>query len=203
MDVYLIIGNNVTFSDYDFNNKIVVGVDKGAYLAYQNNIKLDYAIGDFDSISAEELNELESYTNVIKLNPIKDVTDTEYVLEMFKSYDRLILLGGVFGKRIDHFYANLKLFYKYPNLVILDDNTHIMLCDMKQNFIKDEYTYYSFFALEDVYDLNLVGFKYPLNNYFLSHTSSLGVSNEIINHESSLSFSKGKLLLIKTKNERD
>ena len=203
MDVYFIIGNNVNLSDYDFTNKLVVGIDKGAFIAYQNNIKLDYAVGDFDSISAEELKLLEDYTNCVKLNPIKDVTDTEYALEMFKDYDKLILLGGIVGKRIDHFFAILKLFYKYSNLVIIDDNTHISLCDMNEDFVKDEYTYYSFFALEDVYGLTLNGFKYPLNNYFLSHTSSLGVSNEIINNFSSLSFSKGKLLLIKTKNERN
>lgn len=203
MDVYFIIGNNVNLSDYDFTNSLVVGIDKGAFIAYQNNIKLDYAVGDFDSISAEELKLLECYTNVIKLNPIKDVTDTEYALEMFKDYDKLILLGGIFGKRIDHFYAILKLFYKYSNLVIIDDNTHISLCDMNEDFVKDEYTYYSFFALEDVYGLNLSGFKYSLNDYFLSHTSSLGVSNEIIDNFSNISFSKGKLLLIKTKNERD
>lgn len=202
MDAYFIIGNNITFSDYDFSNKIVVGVDKGAILACQNNIKLDYAIGDFDSISAEELKVLETYTEVIKLNPIKDVTDTEYALQMFKDCEKLVILGGILGKRIDHFFAIIKLFYKYPNMIVVDDNTHISLCDMVQYFKKDEYTYYSFFALEDVYDLSLNGFKYSLNNYFLSHTSGLGVSNEVICDNSFLSFSKGKLLLIKTKNER-
>lgn len=203
MDCYLIIGNNIDLNAYNFTNKLVVGIDRGAYLAMKNNIKLDYAIGDFDSISAEELNELFSYTKVIKLDPIKDLTDTEYALEMFKKCENLYLLGGIFGKRIDHFYANLKLFYKYPNLILVDDNTHISLCDMMQGFVKDEYTYYSFFALEDVYDLNLEGFKYPLNNYFLSYQSSLGVSNEVVTDTANLSFSKGKLLLIKTKNERN
>ena len=203
MDACFIIGNNLDFSKYDFTNKLVIGVDRGAYLAYLNNIKLDYAIGDFDSISAEELKLLESYTKVIKLNPIKDLTDTQYALEMFSKCEKLIVYGGIFGKRIDHFVANLKLFYKYPNLIFIDDNTYISLCDMKQGFVKDEYTYYSFFALEDVYNLCLTGFKYPLKNFNLSHTSSLGVSNEIVNNIANLSFSKGKLLLIKTKNERN
>ena len=203
MDAYLIIGNNVDLSMYDFKDNLVVGVDKGAFLAYLNNIRLDYAVGDFDSISAEELKLLEKYTKVIKLNPIKDLTDTEYALEMFKECNHIFVLGGIFGRRIDHFFANLKLFYKYPNLILVDNNTHISLCDMMQGFTKDEYTYYSFFALEDVYDLTLSGFKYELTNFNLSHESSLGVSNEIINLKANLSFSKGKLLLIKTKNERD
>ena len=198
MDAYFIIGKNVDLSKYDFTDKVVVGIDKGAYLAYQSNLKLDYAIGDFDSITVEELEELYQYTNVIKLNPQKDETDTLYALRMFKDYDKLYLLGGITGNRIDHFVANLKLFYEFPNLVLIDNNTYMMQCEKNQIFQKDEYKYYSFFALEDVYDLSLKGFKYELEKHFLSHTSALGVSNEIVS-SASLTYSKGKLLLIKTK----
>ena len=198
MNVYFIVGFNCDLTKFDFKDSIVVGVDKGAYLAYQNNIKLDYAIGDFDSITSAQLKELYTYCKVIKLNPIKDVTDTMYALDMFKNYEKLIVLGATLGKRIDHFIANLKLFYTYPNLVMIDDYSYILRCDMSLNFQKDEYKYYSFFALEDVYDLSLKGFKYELENYFLSHTSALGVSNEI-DGNTSLTYSKGKLLLIKTK----
>lgn len=199
MDVCFIIGNNIDLSNYDFTNKIVVGIDRGAYLAYLENIKLDYAVGDFDSISAQELEELYNYTKVIKLNPVKDETDTLYALRMFKDCENLIVLGGITGKRIDHFVANLKLFYEFPNLTIVDNDTIIKLCDKISDFHKDEYNFYSFFALEDVYDLSLKGFKYELDNYVLSHTSNLGVSNEIVNETANLSYSKGKLLLIKSK----
>lgn len=198
MDAYFIIGNNVDLDKFDFTDKIVVGIDKGAYLAYLANIKLDYAIGDFDSISATELKLLESYTNVIKLDPVKDETDTLYALKKFAYCDNLYVLGGIAGKRIDHFVANLKLFYEFSNLIIIDNNTYIMECKSGLNFLKDEYKYYSFFALEDVSDLTLKGFKYPLCSYFLSHSSALGVSNEIIK-DASLSFSNGRLLLIKSK----
>ena len=108
------------------------------------------------------------------------------------------ILGGISGPRVDHFLANLKLFYEFPNLRMIDDNTYIMECKSGLSFLKDEYKYYSLFALEDVTDLTLEGFKYPLTNYNLSHTSGLGVSNEVIN-EATISFSTGRLLLIKTK----
>ncbi len=198
MDAYFIIGNNVDLTKFDFSNKIVIGIDKGAYIAYQSNIILDYAVGDFDSITTMELEELTNYTNVIKLNPEKDETDTLHALRMFKTYDNLYLLGGIAGGRIDHFVANLKLFYEFPNLTIIDNDTYIKECENELNFQKDEYKYYSFFALEDVYDLCLKGFKYELKNYFLAHTSALGVSNEIVEN-ASLNYSKGRLLLIKTK----
>lgn len=199
MDVYFILGNNVDLSKFDFTNKLVIGVDKGAYLAYLANIKLDYAVGDFDSISANELKILQTYTKVVKLDPIKDETDTLYALNMFKEYDNLYILGGISGPRIDHFVANLKLFYKFSNLIMIDNNTMIMECKSGLNFLKDEYKYYSFFALENVCDLFLEGFKYPLNKYFLTKESLLGVSNELISDSGKISFSSGKLLLIKTK----
>ena len=198
MDAYFIIGHNIDLTKFDFKDSIVIGIDRGAYIAYQNNIKLDYAIGDFDSIDDSELEILKSYTNVIKLNPIKDETDTLYALRKFSNCDNLYVLGGISGNRIDHFVANLKLFYEFSNLIMIDDNTYIMECRSGLNFLKDEYKYYSFFALEDVCDLTLEGFKYPLNNFNLSHQSGLGVSNEIVDL-ASLSFSSGKLLLIKTK----
>ena len=97
MDVCFIIGNNIDLTQYDFNDKIVVGIDKGAYLAYQANIKLDYAIGDFDSISAEELNELESYTNVIKLNPIKEAIKGKKIILI----DDSIVRGTTSKKLLD------------------------------------------------------------------------------------------------------
>jgi thiamine pyrophosphokinase len=202
MDAYLIIGKRIDLSKYKFDNNLVIGIDKGAYLAYKAGIKLDYAVGDFDSISAQELEDLKNYTNIIKLNPIKDDTDTLHALRMFAKYDKLIVLGGITGKRIDHFVANLKLFYEFPNLVMVDDDTFISLCDKESYFHKDEYNFYSFFALEDVYDLSLDGFKYNLSNHTLLRNSSLGISNEIVLDKASLSYSLGKLLLIKTKNER-
>ena len=164
MDAYFIIGNNVDLTKYDFTNSVVIGIDRGAYVAYLSNVKLDYAVGDFDSISAQELKTLESYTNVIKLNPIKDETDTLYALRMFKEYDNLYLLGGISGSRIDHFVANLKLLYEFENLVIIDENTMVMECRSGLELPKDEYKYYSFFALEDVANLTLSGFKYNLIN---------------------------------------
>ena len=203
MDACLIIGNNMNLNNFDYSNKLVIGVDKGAYLAYKAGIKLDYAVGDFDSIKSLEYEELLSVTKVIKLNPIKDETDTLYAINMCKECKTIYILGGIGGNRIDHFVANLKLFYRYSNLVFVDDYTYMKQCDMKEDFQKDEYHYYSFFALEDVSGLCLNGFKYSLSDYSLSHESSLGVSNELLENSASLSFSSGKLLLIKTKKEEE
>lgn len=199
MDAYLIIGTNCDLSKFNFTNSFVVGIDKGALIATQNKIKLDLAVGDFDSISKEELSLIEA-RKIIHLNPIKDETDTLYALRLCKDYEKIYLLGGIQGARIEHFVTNLCLFAEFPNLIIIDDNSMIRLCSYEEDFHKDEYQYHSFFALEDVMGLSLKGFKYELNNYNLKMFNPLGVSNEITNN-AHLSYQSGKLLMIKTKKE--
>ena len=84
------------------------------------------------------------------------------------------------------------------NLVIIDENTMVMECRSGLELPKDEYKYYSFFALEDVANLSLSGFKYNLLNHNLTHQSGLCVSNEI-DSIGKVTYSSGRLLLIKTK----
>ena len=199
VDAYLIIGNNCDLTKYDLKDKFVVGIDKGAYLATINNIELDLAVGDFDSVTLEELKTINA-KKIIKLNPIKDETDTLYALRLCKNFDKLYLLGGISGKRIEHFVSNLMLFKEFKNLVLIDDNSLIRLCDYEENFQKDEYKFYSFFALSEVEGLSLSGFKYELTDYTLKPFDTLGVSNELVS-DGLLSFKSGELLLIKTLKE--
>ena len=50
MEYVLIIGHDIDFEAFNFKNKYVIGIDEGAYLALKAGVKLDMAIGDFDSI---------------------------------------------------------------------------------------------------------------------------------------------------------
>lgn len=66
-------------------DSIKVGIDKGSLDALNKGIKLDYAVGDFDSISQVDYDYLsQKVKNITKLNPIKDDTDTEHAINMFK-----------------------------------------------------------------------------------------------------------------------
>ena len=179
-----------TLTDNDY-----IAVDNGVTHLINQHIKPLFVIGDLDSLEDDKL--LDNYD--MKVYPsIKDDTDTLHALRMFAKYDKLIVLGGITGKRIDHFVANLKLLYEFENLVIIDENTMVMECRSGLELPKDEYKYYSFFALEDVANLTLSGFKYNLINHNLSHQSGLCVSNEIDSF-GYVTYSSGRLLLIKTK----
>jgi len=56
------------------------------------------------------------------------------------------------------------------------------------------YKYASFFAMENISDLSLTGFKYNLENYTLCVNDSLCVSNEIIKN-GEVNFTDGELLV--------
>ena len=113
---------NINLNDFDF----LIGVDRGALIAYQNNIYVNLAIGDFDSVTKDELILIQEKSKVIKLNPIKDLTDTAEALKYaFKLSNDVTMLGGIEGKRIEHFIANLCLFKEYPLLKIENENSLI------------------------------------------------------------------------------
>lgn len=201
MKVLVFIGNNISVNNYDFNDYYVIGVDKGALLLIRNNIKCDEAIGDFDSVCQVDLELIKKNTKVTVLNMEKDDTDTFVSIKRaYEISDDVTILGGIEGRRIEHFIANLNLLSKYDNLKLIDDNSYIFKLNTSTNLKKDEYKYISFFALEDSI-ISLEGFKYNLCNYNLKVFDSLCVSNEIQNL-AKISLN-GKILVIKSKNDNN
>ncbi len=200
MKAVLVIGNNYKFNKEDFYNSYVIGVDKGALYCLNNDIKMDLAVGDFDSIKEDELEAIKKITKIVKLNPIKDDTDTEHALNIVKNYDEIVILGGIKGNRIEHFISMLIYLKKYPNLVIKDDNSIIFRADKDIILKKDNYKFISLFSFDNNTIISLYGFKYNLNNYNLKENDPLGVSNEIVLDEAKIKLN-GKIIIFKTKDD--
>jgi thiamine pyrophosphokinase len=180
MKAILYLGQNSTLNKYNLKGSYLVGVDKGALILAQNKIKMDLAVGDFDSIENSDLSLIKKYSKDINiLNPIKDDTDTRHAVELlYDKFDEILIIGGIQGKRIEHLIANINLLYLYPKLKYIDDFTEIEVLIKDKNYKKDQYKYISFFALkESIISLN--GFKYNLDNYKLKPYDSLCISNEI------------------------
>ena len=184
------------------NDALIIGADRGALNAINQGIKLDIAIGDFDSTNEEEFNLIKNNSKkIIKLNSIKDETDTKEALDLVKDYDEIIILGGIKGNRIEHFYANLLLFKNYDNLKIIDDNSLIEV--KSKSFIPTlDYKFISIFSLDDNTNISLSGFKYNLDKYDLKINDPLGVSNEIISNPY-VEINSGKLLIIYSKDDKE
>lgn len=203
MKAVIVIGNNYKFNSDDFKDSYIIGVDKGALFCVLNNIKMDVAIGDFDSITDDQLKLVMDNTNCIKLNPIKDNTDTMEAIQLASNYDEILLLGGITGNRIEHFYANLLLLKKYPKLIIKDNNSIIFTANKSLTLDKSIYKFISIFSLSDNTIISLNGFKYNLNKYKMLEDDSLGISNEIIDNYGNIDIISGRILIILSKNDNE
>ena len=180
------------------NNSDFIGVDKGAFFCAKNNYQMIACVGDFDSVTNDEYNQvLEFCDNVIRHDPIKNYSDSElainYAIEL--GYDKIVMIGGI-QDRFDHSYVNLMLLKQYHKyLHIIDDLNHLFILDSgKHTILKDGYKYVSFFSLEDVV-ITLEKTKYLLNKFVLKKDNRLGLSNEIISNECTVSVN-GLLLCV-------
>ena len=198
-------------SDYDAlrchmqDCQFVVCADSGITHCNALGLCADLWVGDFDSSDFEELSALSAAngTHIIRLNPVKDDTDTEHALDcvLERGYRDIVLFGGI-GTRLDHSIANVFLMEKALDkgavLTIVNDKNilHFVRNEtiiLKRNSMK----YVSILPLEDVVVSNF-GFMYPLNNEKLYRASSRGISNEIIGNEASITISGGAALVIES-----
>lgn len=182
-----------------------IGADKGALILSRQKIHMVASIGDFDSIEEDELNEIESNSDkIIRLNPIKDDSDSEAALNyaIEQGYDD-IQMYGAFGGRMDHSYYNIRLAFMHPNLLTLHDNCNKVyaLKEGVYKIKKDEYPYISFFT-DSRAIISLDGFEYELNHREIDPTSIYTLSNTILNEEGTLNIEKGVVLVLQTKDRQ-
>ncbi|SDJ73231.1 thiamine diphosphokinase [Sediminibacillus albus] len=185
-----------------------IGADRGALTLINHGITPDLALGDFDSISEEEKKRIKTIAKDFREFPEeKDETDLELaVLEAFKTKNRLFLLFGVTGGRIDHSLANIQLLYKLKQQqiegMIIDKGNKLALSFPGSNEISrdDEYPYISFLPFtRKVTGITLDGFYYKLTNKTINWGSTLCMSNELLLEKGTFSFAEGILLVIKSR----
>ena len=203
MKACLILWDIEKINKEDIKDSFIVGVDLGSYNAISHGITPDIAIGDFDSCKKIEFDAIKKNSKkIIQLNPIKDKTDTEEAILLVKDYDEILILGGIKGKRIEHFYANLMLLFKYPKVKMKDENSLIEI--KRESFIPNKnYKYISLFPIEDTAILSLTGMKYNLENYTLKRNEpTLGISNECMDNPY-VEIQSGSLLVISSMEDHE
>lgn len=193
------------------DTEFVIGVDRGLTFLYENEIKPDYIVGDFDSVprSLVEYYREELNVPIREFNPVKDSSDTEIALRLCLGLNRKeIWILGATGNRLDHLWANVQCLQialeAGAEARIVDSHNQIRLLD-KDITLKREETfgkYFSLFPLELPVDgLTITGAKYPLKNHFMKPDDSLCVSNEFAEGEDEvkISFAFGKVILMETR----
>ena len=184
---------------YPVQGDYVIAADRGFDSLVAYGVRPDLAVGDFDSLGHRP-----HHPNVIQLPAEKDDTDMVFALRkgLELGYRRFVLLGGV-GGRLEHTLGNLQL---------LD----WLACQGGQGFLAGEKTaatcirdgmsvtfppsmtgYLSVLCNSGRAEgVDLTGLKYPLNGYTLTGSFPLGVSNQFLGQEASVSVKQGSLLLI-------
>ena len=187
---------------------MIIAADHGLMMADRLNIRLDYILGDFDSVPEEILNKYREGSVPIKTYPTeKDKTDTQIAIELaLKHAPVTIDLVGATGSRLDHTLANLHLLLLPMQLKVdaflLDRYNRISLRQSSFHLTKaGQYgDYVSLLPFTgEVRGLTLTGFKYPLEQVTMTLGSSLGISNEIAAEEARVEFNEGILIVFETR----
>lgn len=177
------------------DSDVIIAVDQAVLQLYKQRIKIDLAVGDFDSLKNESM---LSQLNVIKLNPIKDVTDTHQALVEAKKMmpDELILIGGIGGDRIDHFMIHTMFFDEFEDLKMIDEHTE--MCLLKPGVYQVKTKGYVTYVAYPKAVISLHDFKYQLQEYSLNTYDPLCISNEIVGEYGEVIIHEGRVLEIKT-----
>ena len=185
--IALFAGGMIDSFQVDFD--IFIGVDRGSLFLIEQGICPDLAVGDFDSVSEEELALICSQSKeVLQAQPEKDDTDLELAVKAVfaRSPQAQVTIFGAFGGRLDHTLANIFLpsnpeITPYMQQIRLcNAQNQLCYCPQGRHEVKPVAGMnYLAFMPADNSRLSIEGAKYPLNesNYFFKKVYA---SNEFI-----------------------
>ena len=182
--------------DYDMSAKLVIGVDYGALLLAKKKVEMDYAIGDFDSVTDNEIILINKYSKeVITLNEDKNETDSEAALMLVKSLgDYKTIMLSDYGNRFDHLLNNFRLLNKY-DFKLVSEYSEVFKLRKGTHKIKNTHSYLSLFAIDEV-TINLKNTKYELNDLTFNESDTYLTSNEIYDEYAIIEILNGELIVV-------
>ena len=188
-----------------------VGVDLGGRRIIKKNLPLALAVGDFDSVTAEECQLIQKRAqHFVQARPEKDDTDLELaLLTIFEQNPQAQLtIFGALGGRIDHMLANVflpsnpKLASYMRQIAIEDGQNLITYCPEGTSQLepRSDYDYLAFMPVRDS-QLTILGAKYELTeqNFFFKKVYA---SNEYIDREVSVTCPDGYVVVLHSKDRR-
>ena len=180
------------------NSDIVIACDGAINRCIEQQINVDYLIGDMDSITQETLEQVKFSSIEIVEMPEQINNDlTKAILFSQRLKPKAIDIIGVDGGNSDHQFCN------YLSLIECNSNAKIHLDDCTVSAVSQsqiEYfsieigTLFSVFSIGTSLGVNLTGAKWELENSKLT-PSSTGLHNIATNERIGLYCESGSLLL--------
>lgn len=205
-NIAILAGGDCTLLPRDHD--AYVGVDGGCLKLLEQGLPLDMAVGDFDSVSETDLNNIKSQAKqVVQSVPEKNDTDMELALKAVFEEDPTarVSVYGAFGGRLDHFLSNIFLptdpdLAPYMEQIQLVDGRNRLLYRPAgcHEILPDPAMSYVGFMPVGGGHLEITGAKYPLHpeNYFLK---AMYGSNEFLDQPIQASLDRGYLVIVYSK----
>ena len=204
MNIALVAGGD--FSPIEQGYDYYVGIDRGCLALLDNGLPLDFAVGDFDSVTENELMKIRaSAKEIVSAPTVKNDTDTELALKgVFARFPTaLVTVYGAFGGRLDHLFSNVFLpsepalapFMQQISLVNTQNHISYAPAGKHQIFPVQGMKYVSFMSDDK---LTITGAKYELNaqNFF---SKKIYLSNEFIGKPIEVSLNSGYVVIIQSR----
>lgn len=185
---------------------LVIAVDGGINYCGVLEIEPDILIGDFDSVNETQREAIlqmkeDAPERVVVLKPEKDDTDMLAALRLGleKGYDYFLIYGGL-GGRIEHTMANIQclLFLKNNGAVgyLMEGSGMVFVMKNEEVKLRDNLEgYFSLFSLgKEAKGVTIKGMKYEVEDYHMTNDFPIGVSNEFIGKEATISVEDGELV---------
>lgn len=172
------------------------------------SIRPNILVGDFDTAGQARMCEIaKKYRVPVEQHvPEKNETDTELALSLAleRGASQIDVLGAT-GRRIDHFLGTvstlLKPLEKQIDCTLYDEYNKIRLLNHSTVFLRTESwgKYISFLPFtEQVTNVDLIGFRYPLQKATFTWGNTLGISNELAGEQAEVNFDTGILICIES-----
>lgn len=198
----------------NYSNPYIIGVDRGALTVSQLKLSLDEAVGDFDSVSKEELALIESHARRMTTLPCeKDLTDLDEALLHVINEPQLdglpVHIYGALGSgdgRLDHLLHNISLFGRplfkpllsRVKLIETYQEVHVFKAGSYWIDYHPRWHYFGVFTLDRVNQLTIQKAKYTLSTTDTDGFTSW-ISNEFIPDQDALiQFQSGIVFVVLT-----
>jgi thiamine pyrophosphokinase len=177
----------------------VIGIDAGAETLLESGVKVDLAIGDFDSLKNKDL---LKKINHLEYPKEKDYSDTEIAVTHAISlgYDEIILTN-MLGGRTDHLLFNISILYRIfkegKSTKILENKEEIYIFDKSIEVQTDINDIVSIFPLlgKVVFEESK-GLYYPLKGKSVELGETLTLSNTAVSNPVYVELKEGVAILI-------
>lgn len=186
-------------------NDLIIAADGGTQHCLSLGITPDVVIGDLDSLTADNINELQiANVEIIRYPAKKDQTDLELALKLAidRGADEIVVFGAM-GGRWDMSIANILLPAEQnlsnATIRIIDGRHEIMLLRAGKEMIfhGKKGDIFSLIPLgRDALGITTIGLEYPMKDDLLRLGSSRGISNLFIENSATVSLKQGLLLCV-------